>query len=438
MTGICLSSNGHFVYLIDNDKNKIETIKKLKTPFFEPGLEELLVKNKNNILPSTDLYTAIENSEVVFIAVGTPFDGRAIDLSFVKETAKEIGNVLKKCTNHFRVIIVKSTVIPGTTLDLVKPIVLKESGVNSDQVGFCMNPEFLKEGTALEDFSSPDRIVIGVTDKKSEDYMRQVYQAFSQNLIITTNPNTAELIKYTANTFLALCISYANEIANLCEKIPNVDYNDVWRGFITDKRISPEINNIKVYPEIVSYLKAGCGYGGSCFPKDVSALLAFQQNMNLDAKISQAIISTNQHQIIHTFDLGLKNYQKSVNKIAVLGTAFKPDTDDIRESPGIKIIKLALNKNFIVNFHDPIAFENTLQIFKNIKNVLYFKNPLDAIKNAQIIYVITSWKEYKQITDKEFEKNMLSDAILIDSRGIYNDRTKKKWRISIGKNINIE
>ena len=295
-----------------------------------------------------------------------------------------------------------------------------------------MNPEFLREGKAVTDFMYPDRIVLGVTDDYTEQVMRKLYCGFENVDILITNPTTAEMIKYTANSFLALCISYSNEIARICEKINDVNSIDVFRGVILDKRISPIINGQRVFPELISYLRAGCGFGGSCFPKDVKALASFEKEYKVDSRLLEGLLYINETQIAHIFKLGIENFIGNPKTIAVLGTAFKDDTDDIRESPGIKIIEEALKRNFKVQVHDCIAIENTKQRFGN--SVKYFESIVETIWNADIIYVTTIWDGYKKITDEQFEAALNKNSLLIDCRSIYNDRENKKWRIKVGYN----
>lgn len=428
VSGVCLANTGKIVYCVDKDIEKIEKIKNGISPIYEPGLSELLLKNKARIFPTTNAEVAIINSEVIMIAVGTPFDGKEIDLSYIKQAAKEIGEAIKN-TKDFKVIVVKSTVIPETTINIVLPIVLKESGKSIDEVGFCMNPEFLREGKAIEDFNNPDRIVLGVTSTRVENIMREVYSGFTNTTIFVTNPSTAEMIKYTANSFLALTISYANEIARICETIENVDSEKVFEGVILDKRISPIIEGKRIVPQLASYLSAGCGFGGSCFPKDVKALASFEEEKGINGFLLKGLLEINESQINEIFNLGLKN-KKNVKNITILGTAFKPDTDDIRESPGIKLVKLALSQGFDVSVHDYVSLENTRSIFGEKLN--YFDDPLDAIKDADIIYVSTVWEDYLKYSDEEYYNNMKSNALMIDSRSHFKSRENKKWRLRVG------
>jgi UDPglucose 6-dehydrogenase len=429
VSAVCLADTGKHVYCIDKDDEKLAAIRKGIAPIFEPGLDDLLNKNRKRIIPTDNLREAVENSTVVFIAVGTPFDGGHIDLTGIKQAAQEIGQVMRTVSGY-KVIVVKSTVVPGTTVNVIKPIILEHSGKTDRDVGFCMNPEFLREGCAVEDFGTPDRIVLGVTSKSVEEIMRDVYSGFPDAEIVITNPSTAEMIKYAANAYLALTISYANEIARMCEKIRAVDSEDVFHGVVLDKRISPILGNKRVVPQLVTYLKAGCGFGGSCFPKDVKALAAFEKEIDSKGGLLDMLLLINAQQVEHVFQTGVRFFTGILQNITILGTAFKPDTDDIRESPGIKLAHSALDKGYTVSVHDYAALENTKKFFG--ERVRYYDDPLLAMRNADIIFIATCWNKYLDIPDDEFEKNMKTGAIMIDCRSLYASRAHKPWRKRIG------
>lgn len=431
VTAVGLANTGKDIICIDNDQQKIDLIKKGISPIYERDLENLLTKNLDRIEATTDSCSAVRKSDVVFIAVGTPFDGEQIDLSCIKQASKEIGDAIK-FSNGFKTIVVKSTVIPGTTVDVVRPIVLKQSGKTDKEVGFAMNPEFLREGNAVEDFISPDRIVLGITSAEVEIVLRDVYSGFTKSEILVTNPTTAEIIKYTANSFLALTISYANEVARICEKLPDVDSEKVFRGVIMDKRISPLINGERIVPGLASYLRAGIGFGGSCFPKDVKAFKALSDSFNVDGKLLSGLLYINETQLKYVFQTGLDKFKGKVKRITILGTAFKPDTDDIRESPGILLAELALKNSISVAVHDFIAISNTKKYFGD--RVEYFDEPLEAVRTSDIVFVTTIWPQYQLISDEDFEKNLKEDAILIDTRSHFKERPHKPWRYRIGYN----
>ena len=429
VSGVCLANTGVKAYCIDINEEKIQKIRQGISPIYEPGLEELLKKNKERIFPTSDAATAIKEAEVVMIAVGTPFDGQHIDLSYIKQAAREIGKALRDTTKYV-VVTVKSTVVPGTTMDVVRPLVLQESGKSEAEIGFCMNPEFLREGNAVEDFQEPDRIVLGVTSKQAEEVMRRLYRGFPNADIMITNPTTAEMVKYTANTLLALNISYANEIARICETLDDVDSEDVFAGVIKDKRISPIIDGQRITPKLTTYLRAGCGFGGSCFPKDVKALASFSRDRQVKGKLLDGLLDINKSQMEHLFKLGLYKYQGTPKKVSILGTAFKPDTDDIRESPGIRLAEFALERGMEVHVHDYKALENTKAEYGD--KLHYHEDPLAAVKGADIVYVATIWDGYLNISDEAFAAVMPEGAVMVDCRSLYKKRADQPWRVRVG------
>jgi UDPglucose 6-dehydrogenase len=429
VSGVCLANTGKKAYCIDIDENKIQKIRQGISPIYEPGLEELLKKNKDHIVPTTDAAAAIKAAEVVMIAVGTPFDGQHIDLSYIRQAAKEIGQALRD-TDRYVVVTVKSTVVPGTTMDVVRPIVLEESGKSEEEIGFCMNPEFLREGNAVEDFKEPDRIVLGVSSPRAEEIMRRLYDGFPEADIMVTNPTTAEMVKYTANTLLALNISYANEIARICETLEGVDSEDVFAGVIKDKRISPIVDGKRITPALTSYLRAGCGFGGSCFPKDVKALASFSRDRKVDGRLLEGLLHINKSQMEHIFQLGLETYQGEPKRVAILGTAFKPDTDDIRESPGIRLAEFALERGMEVHVQDYKALENTKAEYGD--RLQYHDDPLEAVKGADIVYVATIWADYLNLSDEAFEAVIAEGAVMVDCRSLYKKRAEQPWRVRVG------
>ena len=429
VSGVCLANTGKTVYCIDKDEDKIDKIKQGISPIFEPGLEELLHLNKKRIIPTTDATMAIQQSEVVIIAVGTPFDGERIDLTYIRQAARQIGEVLRT-VDHYVVVTVKSTVVPGTTEDVVRKLVLEASGKKEGEIGFCMNPEFLREGNAVADFIEPDRIVLGINSERAEAVMRRVYDGFPEVDVMITNPTTAEMVKYTTNSLLALNISYANEVARICETLNGVDSEEVFSGVFKDKRVSPIINGERITPVVTYYLRAGCGFGGSCFPKDVKALASFEKDHNVPGALLQGLLEINRTQLGHIFTLGTRNFQGELQSIAILGTAFKPNTDDIRESPGIRLAELAINKGLKVHVQDYQALDNTRDHFGD--QVVYHENPLEAVKEADIVYVATIWDAYAEISDQQFQSVMKDNALMVDCRSLFKDRDEQPWRVRVG------
>ncbi|HJT80184.1 MAG TPA: UDP-glucose/GDP-mannose dehydrogenase family protein, partial [Chthoniobacterales bacterium] len=297
VSGVCLAEKGHDVICVDVDQAKVDLINRGIPPFYEAGLEELLKENRDLFQTTTDLRKAVLETDITLIAVGTPFNGNSIDLKYVKAVAQQIGQVLAGKESYHSVI-VKSTVVPGTTEEVVLPILEKASGKTAGvDFGVGTNPEFLREGEAVNDFLHPDRIVLGGIDKRTLEMLELLYAPFAHAEKIRTNPRTAETIKYTANGLLATMISFSNEIANLCAAIGNVDVVDVMRGVHLDKRLSPvtsEGDRIKV--PFTTYLEAGCGFGGSCFPKDVQALIAHGEKAGSRMHLLDAVMKVNKRQ----------------------------------------------------------------------------------------------------------------------------------------------
>ncbi len=404
VTGLGFAELGNRVIFIDVDDKKVEKINSHKPPIFEKGLEELMKKNRGRYYATTE-YNAIAESDIIFICVGTPFaDDSSINLSFVKEASKEIG---KNLGNKYQVIVVKSTVIPGTTEEVVKTIIEEESGKEAfKDFGLAMNPEFLREGNAVEDFFNPDRIVIGVKDDRTKSVLEELYKPF-QCPKMFTDIKTAEMIKYAANAFLATKISFANEIGNICKKL-GIDVYKVFEGVGLDHRINP------------AFFRAGIGFGGSCFPKDVKALIRKAEELGEDPKILKAVIEVNEKQPLKMVKL-LKKHIPDLKgkKIGVLGLAFKPDTDDIRESRAIPIIRALLDEGANVIAYDPKAMENFAKMFPQID---YANSGEEVITNSDAVLIVTEWKEFEELNYKE--------KIVIDGRRI--EKAKKEASIYEG------
>jgi UDPglucose 6-dehydrogenase len=428
VSGVCLSDKGHNVVCVDNNEAKVSQINKGISPIHEDGLDKLLNKNIGQKLrASSEFHNSIMNSSVSIIAVGTPFDGNLIDLKFVREVSKEIGISLKE-KNDFHVVIVKSTVVPGTTDDVVIPILEKYSGkgVGRD-FGVGMNPEFLREGVAVDDFMHPDRIVLGASDDLTHNIMKELYKVFKNSDILLTNNKTAEMIKYTSNSLLATLISFSNEIANLCSSIQGIDVVDVMKGVHLDKRVSPILSSGKrIKPGIASYIEAGCGFGGSCFPKDVKALISHGENENISMPLLKSVIEINNKQPQKMIDLLLESFPdiKDLN-IAILGLAFKPGTDDMRESPSLFIVNEVHKLGGKINAYDPVAEVEAKIYFANLK-IKYHNNIKDAVINSDVIMILTSWPEFKNLPKiiSEIEENPL----IIDGRRMFNKLDFKNYK----------
>ncbi len=410
VTGVCLATKGHKVFCADVIPEKIESINNGKSPIFEEGLDDLLQTALESQLleATTDIDYVIEKSDVIFICVGTPSlpDG-SMNYEYVEEAARNIGRILKE-QQKFKVIIVKSTCIPGTTTNHVGPIIEQESGLKV-QFGFGlgMNPEFLREGVAVNDFLYPDRVVIGVSDENTKNIMMQCYDGFIAPFVIV-DPTSAEMIKYTANTFLATKISFFNEMANLAEKF-EADISVVTKAVGMDHRISEK------------FINAGIGWGGSCFPKDIRALLHKSREFGISSKLLQAALDTNEAQPFEAIRLLKEELgdEKLKNKrIAVLGLAFKPNTDDMREAPSIPIINLLLKEGASVVATDPIAIEEAKKLLKH-KNLEFVTSADEALNEADACVLVTEWREYTHLPFENFIDKMKS-PIIIDGRRQYN------------------
>lgn len=397
VSGVCLASKGHEVTCVDVDETKVARINAGDPPIYELGLEDLLREHVGRTLTATtDLAAAVRDSDLSLIAVGTPFDGAEIDLKYIRGVAGEIGAVLKDKPGYHTVI-VKSTVVPGTTEDVVLPILEESSGKKAGpDFGVGMNPEFLKEGEAIADFMEPDRIVLGGIDDRSIDALAELYAAFPDTPKIRTNPRTAEMIKYTANSLLATLISFSNEIGNLCTAV-GVDVVEAMAGVHLDKRFMPILpDGSRVRPSSLTYLEAGCGFGGSCFPKDVKALIAYGQNAGNPMDLLASVITVNADQPQRMLEMLDRHYPDlGGRRIAVLGQAFKPGTDDIRESPALPVTQALIDAGAHVTSFDPIARHEAERIFGD--KVDFHDDLASAIAGAEAILVMTRWPQFAEL-----------------------------------------
>lgn len=429
VTGVSMSQLGHSVICVGRDKDKIKKINEGSSPFYEPGLDKILNESiSKKLFEATDnLKKAALDADVIIIAVGTPTIDNKIDLSAIQTVSRQIGEELGK-SSKYQVVVVKSTVTPTTTDKIIKPLLEKYSGKLVGSFGLCMSPEFLREGNAVEDATNPDRIVIGQYDEKSGKKFAEIYT----NVLcpkVFTNLATAEITKYAANALFATLISYSNEIARICEATDNVDAIDVWEGVHLDSRLSPKINKKIFTPGIVSYILSGCGYGGSCFPKDTRALAAYAKSIGVNTEIIKSVIDTNDTQPKRVIALLKKALGDLRNKrITVLGLTFKPNTDDLRESPSIPVIKWLIENEAVVVCHDPMVNNINMLGLRDIKITLA-KSKEEALRNTEGVLIMTAWDEYKKL-NPEFFKKLMKKAIVIDGRRIY----KKTEFISAGIN----
>jgi UDPglucose 6-dehydrogenase len=403
VTGTCFAQLGNSVTLVDVLKDKVDKINSGVSPIFEENLDGMLRRNISHgrIKATMNLRGAVLATSVTFIAVGTPSrnDG-SIDLRYIEEASAEIGRALKE-KDDFHTVVVKSTVVPGTTEGVVLPALEKTSGKKAGKdFGVAMNPEFLREGKAVEDFMKPDRVVIGGLDRLSIERLRKLYQHFDCP-VMETNPRTAEMIKYASNAFLATKISFSNEIGNLCKKLC-IDSYTVADGMGLDSRIERK------------FLNSGIGYGGSCFPKDVKAITSFGRQMGLEMSILGAVEKVNSGQplaIVRTLKKKLPLLKGK--RIAVLGLAFKSGTDDIREAPSLKIIPELISSGATVVAYDPQAAENFRKKFPIVE---YASSAHSAIENADACLLLAEWDEFKKFTDADF--SAMKRKIVIEGRKI--------------------
>lgn len=402
VTGTCFAETGNHVICVDIDAEKVKKLKSGKITIFEPGLENLFDRNikEQRLHFTTHLAEAVKEAKIIFLALPTPpgEDGSA-DLSYILGVADDLGKIIR----DYKVIIDKSTVPVGTS-EKVHKAIAKNAKTDFDVVS---NPEFLREGMAVEDFMKPDRVVIGTSSERAKKMMEQLYSPFIRqgNPIIFMDERSAEMTKYAANSYLAARISFMNEIANLCELVgANVD--NVRKGMGTDNRIGKR------------FLFPGIGYGGSCFPKDVQALAKTAEENIYDFKILKSVMNVNQLQREKFFET-IKKYFKnnfSGKKIALWGLAFKPNTDDIREAPALYLIEQLLKMNASVSVYDPEAMENVKRIFKN--KIDYASNPNDTLKNADALAIVTEWNEFRN-PDFAAMNKLMKGKVIFDGRNLY-------------------
>ena len=416
VTGVCLSEIGHDVTCVDVDEEKIDLLNNGISPIFEPGLETLMIKNKNKLNYTTNGKNAYKNADIIFIGVGTPEkkDGSA-NLKYVIAASKEIAkSVEKNC-----IIVIKSTVPIGTN-EKIEKLINKEL-CHDVKIEVVSNPEFLAQGTAVKDTLHAQRIVIGVNSKNAEKVMRELYAGYRQELVITDR-KSAEMIKYASNDFLALKISYINEIANICE-IVGANIEDVSKGMGLDNRIGNK------------FLKAGIGYGGSCFPKDTKALHWLANFYDCELKTIKAAIEVNSNQRIKLIKKARKYYEDFDKlNVAILGLTFKPNTDDLREAPSLENIPILLEEGAKVRAYDPVGEENFKKFYPN--EIEYCKSIEETLKDTDICFIFTEWENIKNVDIKIFEENM-KKPIILDGRNCFDLEEVKKHRViyeSIGRN----
>jgi UDPglucose 6-dehydrogenase len=381
VTGVCFASLGHTVTCVDIDAKRVDEINSGVPPIYEVGLEEMLkdVLEKKKLSATTDLKAAVQGSKISFICVGTPSGLLGdIDLKYIETVGRDIGKFI---TDKYHVIVMKSTVVPGTTEFSLIPLVESTSGKKVGRnFGVAMNPEFLREGTAIEDFLNPDRIVVGGIDEHSTAEVAGLYSDFDAPLM-KTNPITAEMIKYATNSFLATKISFINEIGNISKSL-GIDSYEVARGLSLDSRVSP------------SFLRAGLGFGGSCFPKDVKAIVGKAKEVYYHPLVLNAALALNETQPLRLIKLAESKLGSLKGRdVVVFGLAFKPGTDDMREAPSIKIISSLLKKGAVVHATDPQAIGAAREILG--EKIMYYNDPHEAVEMGDAVFIVTEWDEYR-------------------------------------------
>ena len=403
VSGVCFADLGNNVICVDKDLKKIDLLSKGKIPIYEPGLTELVNKNyKNKRLKfSSDLKKSIRESDIIFICVGTPTKkgGSSADLSQIFQVAKEISLSI----NKFKIIVTKSTV-PVTTGDEIEKILLKKKS-NKNKFSVVSNPEFLREGEAIRDFIFPDRIVVGSNDKKSNRLLNNLYAPLISKgaQYIHTSRRAAELIKYASNAFLATKITFINEIANLCEKT-GINVEDISIGMGLDKRIGSR------------FLRAGPGYGGSCFPKDTKAIISTADKFKINLSVIKSVIKSNENRSNFLLNKVYKILNNKIKnkKITFLGVTFKANTDDMRDSSSLKMIPALLKKGARVNYFDPTGLKKE---FSNLKNVFYIDNIKESVQGSDLVIIHTEWNDFKSINFKNLVRG--KKFIIYDMRNIY-------------------
>ena len=419
VSGVCFSDLGNTVYCVDKDEKKIDLLNNGIVPIYEPGLEEILKKNhrQKRLIFTSDLKKAVKNSDIIFICVGTPTkkNSNSADLKYVFKVANE----LKKLITKYKIIITKSTV-PVTTGDKIEKILIKLK--NKKLVDVVSNPEFLREGEAIRDFSTPDRVIIGTDSKKANRILKSLYSPITKknSRYFNTSRRGAELIKYASNAFLATKITFINELANLSEKA-GVDIKDISLGMGTDQRIGDR------------FLRAGPAYGGSCFPKDTRALIDTAKKFKIDLSIVSSVVTSNEkRKTLLTKRLEKILNNKLKNKVVTfLGVTFKPNTDDMREASSIPMIKYLIKKNAKIRYYDPSGEKNE---FRELKQVKYCKNISSACLKSDLIVLHTEWNDFRLLN---FKKLVKKDTFKIfDMRNIYSPVKMKNQKIdyfSIGR-----
>jgi len=420
VTGSAFAKKGYSVICADVIEEKVQTLNSGRSPIYEPGLDELVKElvEEGKLSATNFVSKAVADSDITFICVGTPSepDG-SVDLKFITSAAEDVGKALSE-KQEYHLVVVKSTVVPLTTEETIIPIIEKHSGKKAGEgFGICMNPEFLREGNAVYDSMTPDRIVIGELDDKSGEMLLKYYEDFDVPKL-RTDLRTAEMIKYAANTFLATKITYANEMANICTKL-GIDVYEVMKGVGSDARINPE------------FLNAGCGFGGSCFPKDLQALKFVAESKGYEPLLLNSVLLLNDNQYFKLIEMAESMIDGLQDKrVAVLGLSFKPNTDDVRETRALPLIKGLLEKGAVVVAYDPKGIENFKELVGDrfikmgysVTRLIYADDVESALRNADVCIIQSDWDEFKNLGMDQF--NLMKKPAVIDGRRTFSDPTK--------------
>ena len=429
VSGACLAAKGHRVVCVDVDRAKVDAVNAGECPIHEEGLPAIIARQAGSTLTATtDLAAAVHETDLTLVAAPTPFDGESIDLSYVRQIADRIGETLAS-KSAYHVVVVKSTVVPGTTDDVVGPAVASAAGkIPGRDFGLGMNPEFLSEGVAVADFMQPDRIVAGGIDERTRDAIAALYEDFPGVPVLRVNNRAAEMMKYASNALQALMISFANEVADLCEAVGDVDAMEVMRGVHSMKELTPfheQAGRLKA--PITSFLSPGCGFGGSCFPKDLKAITAHGRKLDLPMTLLEAVISVNAARPIRMVDLadaelgGLHG-----RRVAVLGLAFKQGTDDMRESPAIPVVRELQRRGAVVAAFDPVATAEAARAFATTPPLLAASLD-EAVSDADAILLVTRWPEFDDLP-RLLAARGGKPPLLVDGRRVIDPHAVPRYR----------
>lgn len=415
VSAACLAEVGHDVVCVDLDPVRVDSIMLGRAPIYEAGLPELLRKHVGERLrATTELASAIQHSDVSLIAVGTPFSGGEIDLSAVRTVARQIGQALRG-HEKYHVVTVKSTVVPGTTERVLLPILEEASGKRAGpDFGVGMVPEFLTEGTAVKDFLQPDRLVLGGIDERTRALLAEAFRSFSEVPTLHTNPSTAEMVKYASNALLATLISLSNEFANLAAELGGIDSRQVVEGVHLSRYFTTRMpDGQRVTAPLASFFHPGCGYGGSCLPKDTKSIAVWGARSGSPMQVLEAVIKVNEEQPGRMLGILRRHFPSLVGvRVAVLGLAFRPDTDDMRESPAIPVVRALVDAGALVRAYDPVADDTARSIFA-AEPVTICVSLEDAVKGSDAVLVMTFWEEFGRLPQL---LDAVSPPIVIDGR----------------------